>query len=158
VLQASVRQNITLARLRSFARGRLLPVIDEGRERAAAIAWVDSLRIKVTHVDQRVDRLSGGNQQKIVLARWLIQEGARIRVLIVDEPTRGVDAGAREEIHAMLRDLATRGTAVLAITSDLEEAFALSDRLLVMREGRITGSLLTRDAVRTGVAALMVPD
>ena len=155
--QASVRHNITLARLRSFARGRLLPIVDRTREHAAAATWVDALRIRIRDLEQSVDRLSGGNQQKIVLARWLMQEGPPLRVLIVDEPTRGVDAGAREEIHSVLRGLAARGAAVLAITSDLEEAFALSDRLLVMREGRITGALATRDATPTQVAALMVP-
>ncbi len=154
---ASVCHNITLARLRSFARGRLVPVLDRTRERTAAGTWVAALRIKVRDLDQPVDRLSGGNQQKIVLARWLMEEGPPLRVLIVDEPTRGVDAGAREEIHSVLRGLAARGTAVLAITSDLEEAFALSDRLLVMREGHITGTLATRDATATDVAALMVP-
>jgi ABC-type sugar transport system ATPase subunit len=152
-----VRHNITLARLRSFARGRFLPILDRTRERTAAARWVDALRIKIRDLDQPVDRLSGGNQQKIVLARWLMEEGPPLRVLMVDEPTRGVDAGAREEIHTVLRGLATRGAAVLAITSDLEEAFALSDRLLVMREGRITGALATRDATATDVAALMVP-
>ena len=155
--QASVRHNITLARLRSFARGRLLPIIDRARERAAAVTWVDALRIRIRDLEQSVDRLSGGNQQKIVLARWLMQEGPPLRVLIIDEPTRGVDAGAREEIHSVLRDLAARGAAVLAITSDLEEAFALSERLLVMREGRIAGALDTRGTTPTQVAALMVP-
>jgi ribose transport system ATP-binding protein len=155
---ASVRHNITLARLRSFARGRLLPILDQTRERAVAATWVDALRIRIRDLEQSVDRLSGGNQQKIVLARWLMQEGPPLRVLIVDEPTRGVDAGAREEIHSVLRDLAARGAAVLAITSDLEEAFAFSDRLLVMREGRITGALETRGATPAQVAALMVPE
>jgi ribose transport system ATP-binding protein len=153
----SVRHNITLARLRAFTRGRLLPVVDNTRERGAAARWVDALRIKIDDLDQPVLRLSGGNQQKIVLARWLMQEGPPLRVLIVDEPTRGVDAVAREEIHSVLRDLALRGVAVLAITSDLEEAFALSDRLLVMREGRITGTVTTRDATAADIAALMVP-
>jgi ABC-type sugar transport system ATPase subunit len=157
VLEASVQVNMTLARLWSFARSRIVPVVDRARERSAVAAWIAALRIKTTGVDQPVRRLSGGNQQKVVLARWLIGTEP-LRVLIVDEPTRGVDAAARADIHAALRELAAKGTAVLAITSDLVEAFALADRLLVMREGRITGSLRTDATTPPRVAALMVPE
>jgi ribose transport system ATP-binding protein len=156
--EASVQLNLTLARLRSFAHGPTWPVIDRMRERSVAARWVDALRIKIRDLDQSVNRLSGGNQQKIVLARWLISEGAPLRVLIVDEPTRGVDAPARADIHIVLRQLAASGTAVLVITSDLEEAFAVADRLLVMREGRIAGALSAADVTPARVAALMVPE
>jgi ribose transport system ATP-binding protein len=155
--QGSVRMNMTLARLRSFARGRFPPIIDRARERTVAARWVDALRIRISDLDQPVGALSGGNQQKVVLARWLIDGDRPLRVLIVDEPTRGVDVGARSDIYAALRDLASRGTAVVAITSDLEEALAIADRLLVMREGRIVGSLAGGAATATEVAALMVP-
>ncbi len=156
--EASVQFNLTLVRLRAFARGAAWPVIDRVRERSVAAAWVDALRIKIRDLDQSVNRLSGGNQQKIVLARYLIRAGPPVRVLIVDEPTRGVDAGARADIHVVLRQLAASGTAVLVITSDLEEAFAVADRLLVMREGRIGGTLSVADATPARVAALMVPE
>jgi ribose transport system ATP-binding protein len=154
----SVLLNLTLARLRSFARRPAWPVIDRMRERAVADKWVEALRIKIRDLDQSVSRLSGGNQQKIVLARWMIREGKPLRVLIVDEPTRGVDAAARADIHVVLRQIASSGTAVLAITSDLEEAFAVADRLLVMREGRIAGASLVADATPARIAALMVPE
>jgi ABC-type sugar transport system ATPase subunit len=144
--------------LRAFARGAAWPVIDRIRERSVAAGWVDALRIKIRDLDQSVNRLSGGNQQKIVLARHLIREGPPVRVLIVDEPTRGVDAAARADIHVVLRQLAASGTAVLVITSDLEEAFAVADRLLVMRERRIAGTLSVADATPARVAALMVPE
>jgi len=155
--QGSVRVNMTLARLGSFARGRLVPVIDRARERSVVARWADSLRIRAGDLGQPIGRLSGGNQQKVVLARWLIEGDRPLRVLIVDEPTRGVDVGARADIYALLRDLASKGTGVLAITSDLEEALAIADRLLVMREGRIVGSLSGAACTATQVAAMMVP-
>jgi ABC-type sugar transport system ATPase subunit len=153
----SVRMNMTLARLRSFARGRLVPVIDRAREQSAAARWGEALRIKASDLDRPVSVLSGGNQQKVVLARWLIEGDRPLRVLLVDEPTRGVDVGARADIYTVLRDLASRGTAILAITSDLEEALVLADRLLIMREGRIVGSLARTECTATRVAAMMVP-
>jgi inositol transport system ATP-binding protein len=123
VMGQSVRVNMTLARRRP-------------RERELAEAWMEKLRIKAQSTEMAVERLSGGNQQKVVLARWLLDD---LRVLIVDEPTRGVDVGARAEIYSVVIDLAVAGTAVLVVTSDLTEAAELCDRLLVMREGRLLG-------------------
>jgi ABC-type sugar transport system ATPase subunit len=157
VARGSVRTNMTLARLLTFAHGPLVPVIDRERERDVAVSWVESLRIKVDNLEAPVTRLSGGNQQKVILARWLIEGAHPLRVLIVDEPTRGVDVGARADIYSVLRDLASRGTAILAITSDLEEALAIAERVLVMREGRIVGSLSGAARTAGDVAALMVP-
>lgn len=109
-----------------------------GRERAATEDLCRSLRVVCRGPDEPVRNLSGGNQQKLVLAKWL---RVRPRVFIVDEPTRGVDVGAKAEIHGLLFELARSGAAVIAISSDLPEVLALSDRILVMREGRIAGEL-----------------
>jgi ABC-type sugar transport system ATPase subunit len=154
ILHASVRTNTTLAALRSLARWG---VVRRGRERAEARRWADALRIKTRSIETPVGELSGGNQQKVVLARWLAAGEPALSVLIADEPTRGVDVGARAEIYGALRDLATRGTAVLVITSDLPEAMALCDRLLVMREGQMVGELTGNERTPERAAALMVP-
>jgi L-arabinose transport system ATP-binding protein len=150
----SVRVNTTLVALRGLARWG---VVDRARERSTTRHWVESLRIKTPSIETPVRRLSGGNQQKVVLARWLAAGESRLSVLIVDEPTRGVDVGARAEIYDALRALATNHTAVLVITSDLVEAIALCDRLLVMRDGRIVGELTGADQTAEDVASLMVP-
>ncbi|WP_370552369.1 MULTISPECIES: sugar ABC transporter ATP-binding protein [unclassified Conexibacter] len=109
-----------------------------GRERALAREWGERLRLKARDVEQAPRELSGGNQQKVVLAKWL---ATRPRVLILDEPTRGVDVGAKVEIHRLIDELAAAGMAILLISSDLPEVLALSDRVLVMREGRVTAAL-----------------
>ena len=150
------RSNMILARLRSFSGGRWLRVVNRARERLVTDRWAARLRI-TGNLDAPVVRLSGGNQQKVVLARWLIPGKLPLRALIVDEPTRGVDVGARVDIYAALRDLASEGTAILVITSDLDEALAIGDRLLVMREGRLVGALTGADRTATQAAALMVP-
>jgi ABC-type sugar transport system ATPase subunit len=133
VMGQSVRANMTLARLSSFARAG---IVEPQRERRAADEWIERLRIKARSAEIPVERLSGGNQQKVVLARWLLGD---LKVLIVDEPTRGVDVGARAEIYRIVKDLAAAGTAILVVTSDLGEAAELCDRLVVMREGRLLG-------------------
>ena len=151
---ASVRVNTTLVTLRDLATWG---IVDRRREQATTRHWVASLRIKTPSIETPVRRLSGGNQQKVVLARWLAADEAPLAALIVDEPTRGVDVGARAEIYDTLRDLATQQAAVLVITSDLVEAIALCDRLLVMREGRIVGELTGADQTQERAALLMVP-
>jgi ribose transport system ATP-binding protein/rhamnose transport system ATP-binding protein len=100
--------------------------------------FVDELRIATPSVHQVVGNLSGGNQQKVLLAKWLAMEP---RLLIVDEPTRGVDVGARSEIYRLLRALADKGVALLVVSSDLPEVLALADRIVVMAEGRTVGEL-----------------
>src|SRR5262249_28789019 len=121
------------------------------RRRAAAEELCRTLRVVCRGPGEPVKNLSGGNQQKVVLARWLL---ARPRVLIVDEPTRGVDVGAKAEIHNLLYDLARSGAAVLVISSDLPEVLAVSDRVLVIREGRIVGELSRAQATESAVMAL----
>ncbi len=133
VMHQSVRVNMTLARRRP-------------REREMADEWIERLRIKARSSEVAVERLSGGNQQKVVLARSLLGD---LKVLIVDEPTRGVDVGARSEIYKIVSELAAGGTAVLVVTSDVTEAAELCDRLLVMREGRLLGEAESPD--RAGV-------
>jgi ribose transport system ATP-binding protein len=149
VMQASVRFNTTLAHLDTFARHG---VIDREKERVVTGRWMQSLGIATDSTETIVDRLSGGNQQKVVLARWLVPAHSPLKVLMVDEPTRGVDVGARATIYSVLRALAREGTGVLVITSDLPEALELCDRLLVMRAGRIVGDARTAE----DVAELMV--
>jgi ABC-type sugar transport system ATPase subunit len=115
----------------------------EGDHRAVAEERIRALRVVCRGPDEPAQNLSGGNQQKVVLAKWL---AARPGVFIVDEPTRGVDVGAKAEIHQLLFDLARNGAAVLVISSDLPEVLAVSDRVLVMREGRIAGELRAAEA------------
>src|SRR5690606_35878685 len=122
----SVASNITLASLDAVSHG---PVVDFGAERDRARRYIDELRIRVASPDVDVETLSGGNQQKVVLARWSCS-GAR--VLILDDPTRGIDVGAKEEVFALVRRLAAEGVGVLYLTSEIREAKALADRVLVM--------------------------
>jgi len=148
VLERSVSFNINVADTRPLRLVPWLPLTSPGRARVRARSLVQRLQIKTAGVDQPVGTLSGGNQQKVLIARWLTKP---LRVLVLDEPSRGVDVGARGEIHRIARELAHEGTAVLAISSDVEELVALCDRVVVMAEGRVTGELsgaeLTEDAV-----------
>jgi ABC-type sugar transport system ATPase subunit len=130
-----VRWNVSMAVLRTLGgRG----VVSRARERALAEEYVARLRVRTPGVEVPVRQLSGGNQQKTVLARWL---ATRPRLLILDEPTHGVDVGAKAEIHALVRSLAAEGMAVLLISSELPEVLALSDRVVVMRGGRVAATL-----------------
>ncbi len=155
IVHQSLRVNMTLARLRSLTRRGI--IIDRPRERAVTERWMAALHIRAQSIEMPVLRLSGGNQQKVVLARWLIQGKGPLKVLILDEPTQGVDVGARAEIYDSLRDLAAAGAAILVVTSDLAEALALCDRLLIMREGRLVGELTGDARSAERAAALMVP-
>jgi ABC-type sugar transport system ATPase subunit len=143
------RANISLAIL---GRLRRLGMLNFTRERQLARRYFDRLQVKAASLDAPVNSLSGGNQQKIVLAKWLARGG---RLLIVDEPTRGVDVGAKAAIHALLDDLAREGLAILLISSELPEVIALSTRVLVMRQGRIVGELPHADATQDAVLRLM---
>ncbi|GAA1434351.1 sugar ABC transporter ATP-binding protein [Microlunatus lacustris] len=131
LLDQSVYRNITMSSLARFAR---LGFLDRRAERAAALELTQALDVRPTGVERPVRTLSGGNQQKVVLARWLLRE---CRVLLLDEPTRGVDVGARSEIYALIRSLAARGVAVVVVSSEMEEVLGLADRVLVVREGRV---------------------
>ncbi|WP_241038388.1 sugar ABC transporter ATP-binding protein [Blastococcus litoris] len=134
LLGESVTRNISIASLARFARGGF---VARGSERAAAREQVAALDVRPQDVDREVRTLSGGNQQKVVLARWLLRE---CRVLLLDEPTRGVDVGARSEIYALVRDLAERGVAVVVVSSEIPEVLGLADRVLVVADGRVLAS------------------
>jgi rhamnose transport system ATP-binding protein len=131
VMDMSVQQNVALASLGRLGRGGL---IRASAERALASDWASRLKIKYGRLGDPVSLLSGGNQQKVVLAKWL---GRQPAVLIVDEPTRGIDVGTKAEVHHLLVQLARDGVGVLMISSELPEVFLISDRILVMREGRL---------------------
>jgi rhamnose transport system ATP-binding protein len=150
VLPMSIAANTTLASLASVSRRGL---IDRNAEAAHARGYVERLRIKASSVAAPADSLSGGNQQKVALARWLSTQPA---VLILDEPTQGIDVGAKAEIHAMMDDFAAQGLAILMISSELPEVLAMSDRVFVMRRGRITGELARADATAPAIMALAV--
>jgi ribose transport system ATP-binding protein len=140
ILDSSIAENIVLASLPSVSRANL---VDTGRVDQVAREQQQSLHIKTPSVDVRAGALSGGNQQKVVLGKWLCM---RPKVIIFDEPTRGVDAGSKSEIYALMRKLADKGVAILMISSDMEEVIGVSDRVAVMHEGAIAG-MLERDAL-----------
>jgi ABC-type sugar transport system ATPase subunit len=150
VLGRSVRDNVALPILSRLAR---LGIVRSRREHATAEAAVRDLRIRTPSVRQLAQHLSGGNQQKIVLAKWLAT-GARI--LFLDEPTRGIDVGSKQEIYALIQELAADGVAIVLMSSDLPEVLGLSDRVLVMREGRIVGEFTRADATAENVMACAV--
>jgi ribose transport system ATP-binding protein len=135
VIGMRVRENISLPGLSRFAR---LGIVTRVKERAAAERVSRELQVKAPSIETTVANLSGGNQQKVVLAKWL---SLAPRVLVFDEPTRGIDVGAKDEIYQLMRALAGRGVAILMISSDMEEILAVSHRVAVMHEGRVTGIL-----------------
>jgi ABC-type sugar transport system ATPase subunit len=149
-LQKDVQANIISAHLDSFARG---PFMDRGKEEAEAQRFVDTLAIRTPSLLQKVMNLSGGNQQKVVVGKWL---STRPRILLVDEPTRGIDVGAKAEIHSLLRSLADEGVAILMISSELPEILGMSDRVLVMHEGRVRGTLPASEASEDAIMSLAV--
>jgi len=148
VLGMSVRENATLANLKALVRGGLLR---QREERDVTSKFVDELRIKTPTIDQAVQNLSGGNQQKVVLAKWLFTHS---NVLIFDEPTRGIDVGAKVEIYRLMNDLVRRGVAVLIISSELPEVIGMCDRILVMHAGQIAGELAREDATQERIMHL----
>jgi ABC-type sugar transport system ATPase subunit len=149
VLSLLARENATLPHLPSLSR---LGWIRRRRERQLAREQFERLRVRATALDVRTDTLSGGNQQKIVMAKWL---AARSDILILDEPTRGVDVGAKAELHAWIDRLASEGKAILLISSELPELLNLSTRILVLREGRLVGELPREQATQEALLRLM---
>lgn len=149
VLGMSIAENTSLPGLTHYARFGWL---DRKRERSVAEAERKRLKIKTPSIDQRAVNLSGGNQQKVVLGKWL---ALAPRVLILDEPTRGIDVGAKAEIYREMVDLAEQGICILMVSSDMEEVLGMSDRVVVMHERVIKGSLSREQATQERVAALM---
>ncbi|MCS7056146.1 MAG: sugar ABC transporter ATP-binding protein [Thermoflexales bacterium] len=149
VLGMTVRDNAALTVLRQLARGGqfiVWPEVERTSQR-----YVQELQVRPPRTDLVVGSLSGGNQQKVVLAKWL---AANLKVLLLDEPTRGIDVGAKAEIHGLIDELAHRGMAILLISSELPEVLAMSDRILVMSEGRLAGELSREEATQERVLAL----
>jgi ABC-type sugar transport system ATPase subunit len=144
----AVRANIVVTHLRDFSQFGLMR---KKAEEASALESVRRLRIQTPDVERAVSNLSGGNQQKVVLARWL---AVKPEVLIVDEPTRGIDVGAKAEIYALLRNLAAQGMGIILISSELPEVLGMSDRIAVLYEGRMTGIIPKSEASQERIMAL----
>jgi rhamnose transport system ATP-binding protein len=148
VMEMPIAANTTLAILHTISRGGFL---DFRRERAIATEYRERLAVKAPSISVRVDTLSGGNQQKVVLGRWLATKPA---VLILDEPTQGVDIGSKSEIHRLMGELAQQGLAILMISSELPEILGMSDRIAVMHGGRIKAILNRGDATQQRILEL----
>lgn len=145
MLELPVLQNTSLAALEDFARAGF---VDEGRERSAVQQFIDRFRVKTPGLNQQIKNLSGGNQQKVLLARWLMRG---LKVIVVDEPTRGIDVGAKSEIFALIDRLAGEGLAVIMMTSEMPELLGLSDRIAVMAAGRITAVMEREGATQEAI-------
>jgi ABC-type sugar transport system ATPase subunit len=150
IRQMRIRENVSLAVLRSLISGMF---INGNSERTLAERTIHELNIRAYSVEQVVNKLSGGNQQKVVVGKWL---ASRPHVLIMDEPTRGIDVGAKAEIHRMMSELAQQGLALLMISSELPEIMGMSDRIVVMREGRAVAEFTRAEATPENVAAAMM--
>ena len=149
-LTHSIRLNITLPSLPKLLMGRFF--IDQRKESALIETFRKALRISMAHQEIVVGTLSGGNQQKVILARCM---ALKPKILIVDEPTRGIDIGAKAEVHQLLRDLARNGTAVVVVSSELPEVISLCNRIIIVKEGRINGEMLSREATEEKLMNLM---
>jgi ABC-type sugar transport system ATPase subunit len=143
ILGQSVLQNMTISSLETVANK--WGVIKKAKERSLANEYVDKLKIKTPGLDVEIDTLSGGNQQKVIVAKWL---NTKPKVLILDEPTRGIDVGAKVEIYHLLNQLVDEGVTVIIISSELPEVMGMSDRILVMCEGEIVAELAREEAAK----------
>ncbi|MDZ4093554.1 MAG: ATP-binding cassette domain-containing protein, partial [Paracoccaceae bacterium] len=144
-----IRANVTVATLSDFLSR--MGILDRAKETATAEAYQKRLNIRTPDVEIAVGTLSGGNQQKVMLAKWLNMEP---EILILDEPTRGIDVGAKAEVHDLIREFVANGGAALVISSDLPEVLALGDRILVMREGRQMGIIPAEEATQERVMVM----
>jgi rhamnose transport system ATP-binding protein len=145
VMELSIQRNATMTRTRKLAHAG---IVRSAAEKALASDWATRLQLRYHRLTDPVGTLSGGNQQKVVLAKWLATEP---RVLIVDEPTRGIDVGTKAEVHRLLSELAGRGLAILMVSSELPEVLGMADRVLVMHEGRLTAELSRDEATEEAV-------
>ncbi len=148
VLGLAIRENVALSLLDRLSRFGIVRI---GAERRLAREMVTALRVRTPSIEQKVLNLSGGNQQKVVIAKWL---ALHPKILIMDEPTRGIDIGAKAEVHGLMHQLAADGVAILMISSELPEIVHMSDRVLVMHQGRIAGELARDDATQEAIMAL----
>ena len=150
ILDETIVRNITLPNLPAYASAT---IVNRDSERRAAETQARALRVKAPDVETLVSAMSGGNQQKVVLGKWLAMSP---RVILFDEPTRGVDVGSKAEIYALMRALADRGVAILMISSDMEEVIGVSDRVAVMHEGRVAGVLAREELSEDNIMSLAV--
>jgi ABC-type sugar transport system ATPase subunit len=152
MLERSIRENVSLAILNRISNLRL---VSGTKERRIVTDMVGRLQVKTPSIEQEARKLSGGNQQKVVLARWLARKPT---ILILDEPTRGIDVGAKSEIYQLVARLASEGVTVIFISSELPEVLGVSDRILVMQAGRVTGIVPAASATEESVLALAIAD
>jgi inositol transport system ATP-binding protein len=149
-LALAVRPNLSIASLASITRWGVF--VREKDEMTLFDRFRDALNIRMANPEQKILNLSGGNQQKVVIARWLALQP---KVLIVDEPTRGIDIAAKAEVHQLLDEMARSGIAVIMISSELPEIIGMSDRIITLREGRLTGEVLRAEASEEKLMELM---
>jgi ABC-type sugar transport system ATPase subunit len=150
IREMRIRENVSLAVLKTLMKSGF---IDDRQERDLASKAIQQLSIRAYSAEQTVNKLSGGNQQKVVVSKWL---ASKPKLLIMDEPTRGVDVGAKSEIHRLISELAAQGLAILMISSELPEVLGMSDRVLVMREGRMVAEFERKDATQQNVVSAMM--
>jgi ribose transport system ATP-binding protein len=148
LLGMMTKENITYANMKSISKWGIL---NNSQDNAAGEKYKNMLRIKVTSLRQPVKNLSGGNQQKVVLAKWLF---TNCEVLFFDEPTRGIDVGAKQEIYMLMKQLVEDGKVVIMISSDMPELLGVADRIIIMREGRITGAMTNKEATQESILKL----
>ena len=148
MLDKSVTENTTIASVDSFIKAGL---INDGDMRESSAEFNAKLRTKTPSMEQLLKNLSGGNQQKVIIARWLMKNSD---IFIFDEPTRGIDVGAKSEIYALMDDLVKQGKSIIMISSELPEVLRMSDRILVMCEGRKTGELDISEATQENIMQL----
>ena len=150
ILSQSIKVNTSLANLDSLAK---MGVIDQDKEYAVAEEYRDKLKTKTPSVEQLVGNLSGGNQQKVLLAKWMFAEPD---IMILDEPTRGIDVGAKYEIYCIINDLAAQGKCVIMISSELPEVLGMSDRIYIMNEGKMVGEMKASEATQESIMAAIL--
>ena len=150
VLSQSIKVNTSLANLNAISNKT---VIDGDKEYAVAEEYRDKLKIKTPSVEQLVGNLSGGNQQKVLLAKWMFAEPD---ILLLDEPTRGIDVGAKYEIYCIINDLAAAGKCVVLISSELPEVLGMSDRIYIMNEAKIIGEMKAEEATQENIMAAIL--
>ena len=152
VLKKNITENSTLATLQEYTKGAF---IDKAKEARVTKKYVDALKTKTPGIDELVMNLSGGNQQKVVIAKWLVNDS---QIMIFDEPTRGIDVGAKQEIYELMNQLARQGKAIIMISSEMTEILRMSDRILVMCEGKKTGELDIAEATQEKIMSLATRD
>ena len=150
ILSNSIKFNTTLANLDGVSKNS---VINKDKEYAVAVEYKEKLKTKCPTVEQNVGNLSGGNQQKVLLAKWMFADPD---ILILDEPTRGIDVGAKYEIYCIMNQLATEGKTVIMISSEMPELLGMCDRLYIMNEGRIVGEMQAEEATQESIMARII--